>query len=69
VLSSLEVELVISMALVGAILGSFIGGPASDKWGRRPIIIIASILFAIGKKGEIILSYAQVQFFSHLHSI
>jgi len=47
-LTEVEEELVISMALVGAIVGSFIGGPAADKWGRRPVIIVASILFAIG---------------------
>jgi SP family myo-inositol transporter-like MFS transporter 13 len=59
-LTSVEQELVISVALagtthyrvsnnfVGAIIGSFVGGPLSDRFGRKPIILVASFLFALG---------------------
>lgn len=35
-------------ACQGAIIGSFVGGPLSDKYGRKPIICLASTLFASG---------------------
>ena len=36
------------MALFGAAIGSLIGGSISDKYGRKPTIIISDILFMIG---------------------
>lgn len=36
-----------SSALVGAILGAFMAGGLSDRWGRRPILKIAAALFFI----------------------
>jgi len=47
-LSPVEQEIIISIALVGAILGSSIGGPLADHFGRKPIILVASLLFALG---------------------
>jgi len=39
---------VVSLALLGAFVGSLIAGPLSDNYGRKPIIISADILFTIG---------------------
>ncbi|KAL6074259.1 Inositol transporter 1 [Balamuthia mandrillaris] len=47
-LDDFEKEVVVSIALFGAIIGSFIGGPAADQWGRRPLIASASALFLVG---------------------
>ena len=36
------------MAIVGAVCGSLIAGPSSDKLGRKPTIQIADICFTCG---------------------
>jgi SP family myo-inositol transporter-like MFS transporter 13 len=36
------------MAILGAAFGSIFGGPFSDKFGRKPTIMIADILFVAG---------------------
>ena len=33
---------------VGAVLGSFICGALSDKFGRRPVFLTTIVLFALG---------------------
>ena len=38
----------VSLALLGAFFGSLIAGPISDAFGRRPIIIVADVLFTLG---------------------
>ena len=37
-----------SIALAGAALASFIGGPISDKLGRKTVILISDVAFTIG---------------------
>lgn len=37
-----------STALVGAALASLFGGVLADKYGRKPIIITADLMFTIG---------------------
>ena len=39
---------VTSMVLVGAVAGAAAGGPLTDRFGRKPIIIVMAALFAIG---------------------
>ncbi|KAF7842880.1 inositol transporter 4-like [Senna tora] len=46
---------IVSMALVGAALGSAIGGWINDQFGRKKAIFLADILFAIG---SIIMAFA-----------
>ena len=53
-------ELVVSLALLGAFFGSILAGPLSDKIGRKPVIILADILFTIG---SISMSFAQTIWF------
>ncbi|CAI2367337.1 unnamed protein product [Moneuplotes crassus] len=47
-ISNFQKELIVSMALVGAAIGSIFGGPIADKYGRKPTIIIADIMFTVG---------------------
>ena len=39
---------VTSMVLVGAVIGAAVGGPLTDRFGRKPIIIVMAVLFAVG---------------------
>ena len=41
-------ELIVSVTVVGAALGALCGGPVNEKLGRKPTIMIASIIFAVG---------------------
>src|SRR5699024_5693357 len=47
-LTSFTEGLVVSSMLIGAIFGSGFGGPLSDKFGRRRLVFMISILFIIG---------------------
>ena len=47
-ISTEEIELVVSLATLGAFVGAIVAGPLSDKSGRKPVIIIADILFTGG---------------------
>jgi SP family myo-inositol transporter-like MFS transporter 13 len=47
-LSSSEKELITALCAAGALCGAVIAGATADKFGRRPAIWFASILFAIG---------------------
>lgn len=43
-----EQSLVVSLAQFGAFIGSLIAGSLSDKIGRKPVIMIADVLFTVG---------------------
>ncbi|HLQ94910.1 MAG TPA: sugar porter family MFS transporter [Pseudogracilibacillus sp.] len=47
-LSSFTEGLVVSSMLIGAIFGSGFSGPLSDKFGRRRLVFMISIVFAVG---------------------
>lgn len=55
-ITTLERELVVSLALLGAFVGSLIAGPISDNIGRKPVIIASDILFTLG---SIVMAAAQ----------
>lgn len=48
VLSSSDKELITSLCAAGALCGAIIAGATADKYGRRPAIWFASVLFTIG---------------------
>ncbi|MDS0524342.1 sugar porter family MFS transporter [Clostridium sp. SHJSY1] len=43
---------VVSSVLLGAILGSAIIGPMSDKYGRRKLVLLSAVIFFIGAIGS-----------------
>lgn len=47
-LTALQKELIVSVTIGAAALGSIIGGPSNELLGRRPTIIIASVIFTTG---------------------
>ena len=47
-LSDFMQGVIVSFLLVGAVTGALAGGPLSDRFGRRPIVLLAAIIFAIG---------------------
>jgi SP family galactose:H+ symporter-like MFS transporter len=50
-LSSAMEEIVVSVVLVGAVLGAIMGGALTDRFGRRKMIILAGIIFTISAIG------------------
>jgi MFS family permease len=47
-LSNLMQGVIVSFLLVGAVTGAITGGPLSDRFGRRPVVLLAAIIFAVG---------------------
>ncbi|RFU30441.1 hypothetical protein B7463_g5913, partial [Scytalidium lignicola] len=47
-LSSSEKELITALCAGGALIGSLVAGMTADKYGRRPAIWFASVLFTLG---------------------
>ena len=43
-----EIALVVSLALIGAAVGSFFSGYVSDRVGRKKVILFADIMFTLG---------------------
>jgi len=43
--STAEVQLTLSSYLMGFAVGQIVYGPASDRWGRRPVLLAALALF------------------------
>ena len=48
VLSTFMEGVVVSFLLVGAVTGALTGGPLSDRFGRRPVTLLAALIFAVG---------------------
>ena len=51
-LNSWQQGWVVSAVLVGAIIGAITIGPFSDRFGRRKLLLLTSILFFIGALGS-----------------
>ncbi|MDD5173457.1 MAG: sugar porter family MFS transporter [Candidatus Omnitrophica bacterium] len=50
-LTSSVVETVVSAVLVGAVIGAAFSGAITDRFGRKKVLIITALLFAIGAIG------------------
>lgn len=46
--STFQVQLTLSAFLVGFAIGQIIYGPISDRWGRKPVLLAALVLFCVG---------------------
>jgi sugar porter (SP) family MFS transporter len=47
-LSTAGQSIVASIVLVGAVLGAMVAGSLSDRFGRRPVILVTALVFVIG---------------------
>ncbi len=47
-LSTLAKEVVVSSVVLGALLGAIISGSVADRFGRRTMLIVSSLLFLLG---------------------
>ncbi|WP_327658334.1 sugar porter family MFS transporter [Streptomyces sp. NBC_00483] len=41
----------VSSLMIGAIAGCFAAGPATDRWGRRPVMLCTAVVFGAGALG------------------
>lgn len=41
----------VSSLMIGAVLGCFGAGPATDRWGRRPVMLVTAVVFGAGALG------------------
>ena len=57
-LNTLWQELVVSVTIGAAAVASFAGMFLNNKFGRRPVIILASVIFAVG---SLVLAFAPVK--------
>lgn len=44
-------EIVVSSVVLGALLGAAVGGTLTDRFGRRIVLIVTAVLFALGAVG------------------
>lgn len=47
------VQLGLTMGMIGLGLGELIMGPLSDRFGRKPVLIVALVIFCIGAAGSV----------------
>ena len=47
-LTPVYVELIVSVTIAGAAISALAGGPLSDLFGRKPVLVLASFVFTLG---------------------
>lgn len=47
-LTDVQEEVIVSITIVAAVTAALAGGPGMERWGRRPVILLAAIIFTIG---------------------
>jgi SP family galactose:H+ symporter-like MFS transporter len=50
-LASTAVEAVVSAVLVGAVIGAAFSGAITDRFGRKKVLVVTALLFAVGALG------------------
>lgn len=50
-LTEMQTEQAASSLLIGCVFGAAIGGTFSDRWGRRKILLVSALLFALSAAG------------------
>jgi DHA1 family bicyclomycin/chloramphenicol resistance-like MFS transporter len=55
------VQLSLTMGMIGLAVGQVLFGPISQKWGRKPVILISTVLLIIGATACVF--YANIYFF------
>jgi len=50
-LNEMQTEVAASSLLIGCIFGAAIGGVLSDRWGRKKILLVSALLFALSAAG------------------
>ncbi len=50
-LASSAVEAVVSAVLIGAVIGAAFSGAITDKFGRKKVLVVTALLFAVGAIG------------------
>lgn len=51
VITTFQEEMIIAVVSLGAVLGALIGGPLSDRFGRKKIVLSSSLLFIVSAIG------------------
>mgnify|MGYP004696034367 CR=1 FL=1 len=59
-LSALAKGFVTAILMIGCLLGALMGGRMSDKWGRKPMMILSALLLGVSSLGCSILSEGAV---------
>eukprot|EP00903_Cladosiphon_okamuranus_P005490 g5473.t1 len=54
-LSNWHQEVIVSVTIVAAVTAAVAGGPAMERWGRRPLILLAAVIFT---GGAVMLAFA-----------
>lgn len=49
---SVEIGFVVAIALLGSVVGAWVGGGFADRWGRTRTMQVAAIIFAISSIGQ-----------------
>ena len=47
-ISPAEIAFIVSIAMIGGAIGALTSGTISDRYGRKPIILVSAFIYTIG---------------------
>ena len=50
-----------SSLLIGCMAGAVVGGPLGDRFGRKPMLMVCALVFALSGLGEVLLDDVAIQ--------